>query len=468
MRFAHFPWRRSLATQLLFTYTAALLLTICATTCIFWFSSRQDSGVPTQEQLHKMVFMVSERLKFDATGALQNKEPPDTEWFWIFRDFASDLKYRVLDRSGRVILSSNNDGSALVPLDPSFDATLALSTSTSADGTLLVRTERMTHGPQTYYVQVAGSKRLAAFVRALTARIQVSDTLRLGFASVILFTVAVYFTLRRVLRPLHETSAAASQIDARNLSRRLATRKLPTEFLPVVTAFNLTLDRLEKGYIVQRAFLADAAHELKTPLALIRAQVDMDGTTDRQTLLQDIDRMARQVNQLLHLAEASETQNYVFEPVDLAALAEDVSDYLRRLAERHQVYVDIRRDPQTLPVSADRGALFMLLKNLVENAIQHSPPSGAVTVRVTADHLSVCDDGPGVAPDELPKLFKRFWRGTSRRNDGAGLGLAICSEIAAAHNWQISAQSVARGAQFTVFFIAPAHPPAGSSSHRPA
>jgi two-component system, OmpR family, sensor histidine kinase QseC len=189
-------------------------------------------------------------------------------------------------------------------------------------------------------------------------------------------------------------------------------------------------------------------------LSLIRAQIDMDGTADRQALLQDIDRMARQVNQLLHLAEASETQNYVFEPVDVAALAEDVCDYLQRLAERHGVYVDIRHDPQAPPVEADRGALFMLLKNIVENAIQHSPAGGVVTVRVTADDLSVCDDGPGIGAEDLPQLFKRFWRGPTRRNDGTGLGLSICSEIAAAHNWRITAQNTGGGAEFTLFFVA--------------
>ena len=451
MRFAHFPWRLSLATQLLCTYTAALLLTISAVAGIMWFHSRHDPGVTTQEQLYRMVILVRERLQFDATGAIQNHQPLDTEWSWVFRDFATDAQYRVLDRSGRVVLSSNSDARALAPLDRSLDSF----TSTADGGTLLVRTERMMRGTQTYYVQVGATKRLSAFVRALTATIRMSDTLRLAIASVVLVTIAVYFTLRRVLRPLRETSAAASRIDARHLSRRLSTRRLPTEFLPVVTAFNLTLDRLEKGYIVQRAFLADAAHELKTPLSLIRAQIDMDGTTDRQALLQDIDRMARQVNQLLHLAEASETQNYVFESVDLAALAEDVSDYLRRLAERHQVYVDIRRDSQTSTVDADRGALFMLLKNLVENAIQHSPAGGVVTVRIAADQLVVRDDGPGIAQNELPQLFKRFWRGPTRRNEGAGLGLSICSEIASAHDWKLSAQSVAHGAQFTLFFASP-------------
>ena len=451
MRFAPLPWKLSLATQLLCTYAAALLVTICATAGIVWLGSRQGNDLTTHNELPKMTAMIRQRLRFDATGILQNQVPVVSDWSWIFRDFASDVKYRVLDRSGRVILSSNEDRNPLTPMGQNLDSTPDAVTSTP-DGTLMVRTERMRRGTQIYYIQVGGTQRLSAFAHALTTTIRVSDAFRWAIASVVLVTIATYFTLRRVLRPLRETSAAASRIDAHHLSRRLSTRGLPTEFLPVITAFNLTLDRLEKGYQVQRAFLADAAHELKTPLALIRAQIDLGDITDRQGLLQDIDRMARQVNQLLHLAEASETQNYVFEPVNVAALTEDVSDYLRRLAGRHQVYVDIRTAPEATSVAADRGAMFMLLKNLVENAIQHSPAGGVVTVRIDSDHLSVCDEGPGIAADELPQLFKRFWRGPTRRNEGAGLGLSICLEIAAAHHWQLSAQSLSQGAQFQLLF----------------
>jgi signal transduction histidine kinase len=184
----------------------------------------------------------------------------------------------------------------------------------------------------------------------------------------------------------------------------------------------------------------------------VTTQIDMEGTTDREVLLHDLDLMARQVNQLLHLAEASETQNYVFEGVDVAAVAEDVVDYLRRLAERREVHVDIRCATRISALQADRGALFMLLKNLVENAIQHSPISGIVAVTVDADHISIRDEGPGITVAEIPKLFTRFWRGPMRENDGAGLGLSICKEIAAAHKWDLAARSTGHGAEFILSF----------------
>jgi two-component system, OmpR family, sensor histidine kinase QseC len=171
------------------------------------------------------------------------------------------------------------EAATISPAGQPFDSTLESFTLVWGGEPLHARTEPMVHGAKTYYIQVAISDRLAALARSLIANLLARDTVRFGLASVVLFTIAVYFTLRRVLMPLRDTSAAAARIDAHNISKRLSTRNLPIEFLPVVDAFNLTLDRLERGYIVQRAFLAGAAHELKTPLALIRAQIDMPFST---------------------------------------------------------------------------------------------------------------------------------------------------------------------------------------------
>jgi two-component system sensor histidine kinase QseC len=451
MRFVSSRWLRSLAARLLCTYVAALMLTACFVAGAFWFDSSQDDTVSTQAQLRKAADMVHRSVRFDSAGLPVAVLIP-SDLSWVFHDFAADLKYRVLDASGRVILSSENGAVALAPPGEAFDATPGTFSFAADGGTLYVRTEVVARGPNTYYLQAGLSKRLAGLGRSLNVRLFVSNTMRFVLASGVLFTVAVYFTLRRVLMPLRETSAAAASIDAYNLSKRLSTRSLPVEFLPVVEAFNLTLDRLEKGYHVQRAFLAGAAHELKTPLALIRAQIDLESTPNRDVLLHDVDLMARQVNQLLHLAEASETQNYVFELVDVAVVAEDVVDYLRRLADLRDVYVDIRCPGEIPALRADRGALFMLVKNLVENAIQHSPAGGIVAVTVDTDHLCIRDEGPGIAVGELPKLFTRFWRGPMRRNDGAGLGLSICKEIAAAHQWELAARSTGNGAEFKLSF----------------
>jgi two-component system, OmpR family, sensor histidine kinase QseC len=208
-----------------------------------------------------------------------------------------------------------------------------------------------------------------------------------------------------------------------------------------VESFNRALERLEQGYRIQQEFLATAAHELKTPLALIRGQIELGvDEQNREVLLQDVSLMARQVQQLLHLAEASEPQNYEFTSVDAGHLVVDVMNFIERLAAHQRVKLQVTVERGTNLQRADRGALFTLLKNLLENAIQHSRAGGVVQLHVDSKQISVRDEGPGVAPEDLPKLFTRFWRSAERRDLGAGLGLSICREIATAHGWELRAR----------------------------
>jgi signal transduction histidine kinase len=300
---------------------------------------------------------------------------------------------------------------------------------------LNVRTIPIAHGETTYYLQAASSDRIAMLARSVGGIMFVRATLQLAVISMIVFSIVVFFTLRRVLKPLREASEAASRIEARNF------------------AFNLALDRLENGYRVQQAFLEATAHELKTPLALLRAQIEMEGCDDRGALLRDVDQIARQVHQMLHLAEVSDDRNFLFESTDVAAVAENVVDYLHRLAERRTIYLDFcRASTESKSVQADPAALHMLLKNVIENAIEHSPSGGVVAVLVESDQVTIRDEGSGIPEADLPYLFTRFWRGSARKSEGAGLGLAICKEIATAHHWHLSARNLGLGAEFVLSF----------------
>jgi signal transduction histidine kinase len=214
-----------------------------------------------------------------------------------------------------------------------------------------------------------------------------------------------------------------------------------------VSAFNQALDRLQSGFRTQQEFLASAAHELKTPLALMRAQLELGPRDERGRLqlLQDVDHMSRQVQQLLMLAEVSEPRNYRMSPLDPRPAVEEVFNFMTRVAENHSVLLGLRVDADVRCWHADRSALFTLLKNLLENAIQHSPPGGIVALTVHRSGLAVKDQGPGVSAEQLPRIFERFWRGPERRDNGAGLGLTICQEIALAHGWRLQARCPAKG-----------------------
>jgi len=455
MRFAK-PWRRSLGARLLATYLAGLLVSVVLISAAVLVKLNLATDAMAEHALEGQARWLKRGLQFDATSRPGlTGEAAGAQW--VFEALPDDLKYRVLDAEGRVLLSSNPGGQPLTPDGPPFDAQ---SHQLRIDGRALqVMTLPLEQAGHTFYIQIARSDRAAALIdeiqRSQGLKLLKSGVFSTVVLSLLVLSVAVYFTLRRMLRPLRQASAAAADIGPRSIGTRLETKKLPTELVPMIDAFNQALDRLEHGYRVQQDFLASAAHELKTPLALIRAQIELDGHADRQSLLRDIDFMARQVHQLLQLAEVSEPRNYVFEPVDVESVAGEVTGYLGRLAERRAVRLelDLGAPAGPLQLQADRSALFILLKNLIENALQHTPAGAAVRVKADAEGLSVQDEGAGIADEHFPKLFTRFWRGPQRRDEGAGLGLAICQEIAAAHGWALSARNNGeRGAVFSLRF----------------
>jgi two-component system sensor histidine kinase QseC len=442
----------SLASQLLVTYVTALMLTVVviAGSVLALLANHQD-WMNRVDMLNE-TRLLEDSLRFDPGGRVAGMALPD-DASWIYQTLPTDLKYRLLDAYGRVVLTSDANMAALAPPGAAFDAAASFFDTLSGTQRMHVRTVPIVSGGTTYYLQAASSDRLARLARTVASHLFVRDTLQLAFLSMIVFSIAVFFTLRRVLKPLREASDAAARIEPRKFSGRINIRRVPTEFSPVIDAFNQALDRLENGYRVQQAFLESTAHELKTPLALLRVQIEMEGCEDRDVLLRDIDQIARQVHQLLNLAEVSEDRNYSFAATDVVAVVKDVVAYLHRLAERRAVCVDVCcAPPEYQYVQADPAALHMLLKNVVENAIEHSPCGAVVAVLVEADQVTIRDEGAGIAAGDLPHLFTRFWRGSARRTQGAGLGLAICKEIAIAHQWHMSAANTALGAEFVVKF----------------
>lgn len=443
----------SIRLQLMAAYLLALLLAagVVALTFFFLFVWYEDASI--RKGLTHQAKWIAETLQFNDAGQPVAIDP-DRNAMWIYSGMSHDLKYAVLDEAGTVLFASDSEWRRVLP-PVNLRADLAPVLRIDLDGLPLdMLTMPVQRKGAKFYIQVARSDRINQLARRAIGYPVLKTALWGGVAALLLLFLVVYLTLRRSLRPLRVASEAAARIEPGNLSARLDTAELPTELTPLVDAFNNALNRLQQGYRVQQEFLAGAAHELKTPLALIRAQIELDGAADRVALLSDVDMMARQVHQLLHLAEVSEAHNYVIEPISLMAVASEITGYLGRLAAMRQVSLRIlSSDGEGAVVEADRSATFVLLKNLVENAIRHSPPGGTVTVALEEDRLYVEDGGQGIAADDMPKLYTRFWRGANRRDDGAGLGLAICRQIATTHGWTIDASNVSPGARFTVTFL---------------
>jgi two-component system sensor histidine kinase QseC len=451
MYFARFRWLNSLTIQLLAAYLGTLALTLALIGSIFWAVVSWNSQFLTQRDLQLELRWLEQHLRFSENGRAVLLVLPD-ESLWAYQALPNDVTYRVIDASGQVLLAPAMPSQPLASTSRHFDAA-ATRFDVESDGVILRGlTAAIRRGNNTYYIQVASSDRAVKLVKRMFA-FAIAQTLpRVALVMIIILVFAVYWTLKRVIRPLRDASAAAICIEPRNISGRITLDGIPSEFSPVIEAFNLALDRLEKGYRVQQEFLGSVAHELKTPLALVRGQVEMANIVERPIILKDLDAMARQVMQLLHLAEASETANYSFEAFDQHAATREVVLSLQRVADHNSVYIDFRDAKVDRPLNADRAAYLVLVKNLIENAIQQSSTGDVVTVAVGNHELCVSDVGPGIAATDLDKLFTRYWRGPHKRDQGAGLGLAICKEIAAAHDWILSARDTGAGAEFKVVF----------------
>ena len=258
--------------------------------------------------------------------------------------------------------------------------------------------------------------------------------------------------------------------DGRSLHRRLAVPVVKDELGRLVETLNQMLTRLERNFAALRRFTADASHELKTPLTVLRAGVERAVTTPnlpQETLvtleetLQEIKRMSELVDALLMLARADEgIASLHREPVDLRGIVTEVQETGELLAEEAGVTMEVATPAEPVIVSVDASRIRQLILNLVTNAVKYTPAGGSVRMQLGPANgrvaLSVADTGIGIAPGDLPHIFDRFWRADSARTrtgerPGAGLGLAICKWIAEAHGGQIDVVSrPGRGTTFTV------------------
>jgi signal transduction histidine kinase len=259
---------------------------------------------------------------------------------------------------------------------------------------------------------------------------------------------AVAWIVRRGLDPLRFVAAEVQRRDARTLAP-LGTDHLPREIEPLVNELNRLLERLRQAFAAQRAFISDAAHELRSPLTALRLQLQLlDRAPDETERLEARARLGAAVERAIHLVEQlltlarSDPQDAAMEleNVDLAAAAADAIKDTHDLALARKIDLGLEAPPG-LNVQGDREALRTLVRNLVDNAVRYTPPGGTVQVRCWSAaqraQLEVSDTGPGIPPGEKKRVFDRFYRRAAAQEDGTGLGLAIVKAIAERHGAQI-------------------------------
>jgi heavy metal sensor kinase len=379
----------------------------------------------------------------------------------------ASLVAQLLDSDGAVVLQHSGD---------------PLGSQSLAEG-YLVESEGSTGKPQFATVHRSGKKlrillvslpksnRLLLVGQSTLSSDQAVDRIILIMVlscplAIIAAALIGWFVARQAFRPVSRMISTASSISINHLDERVTVPDGTDELHSLAETLNDMLDRLETGVKDKRRLVSNASHELQTPLAVMRTELDVYLATaelpdEAQEVLESVreeaDRMSRIVRNLLTLARFDDGRLKLLpEILDLHELAEEAVDALHDLAKQRHVTVSVTGESAAAP--ADPEYLRLVIANLVENALKYSGPNTdvSVTTRNEGEHavLEVADNGQGIPASALPHLFDRFFRVESARaaeNSGSGLGLAITKEIVWAHGGSVEVESeLEKGTRFTV------------------
>ena len=308
---------------------------------------------------------------------------------------------------------------------------------------------------------VRGAVRITYPTSAVDARIHRYWLILTGTGAIV-FAVALLLALtmaRWISRPLRDVEAAAVAVGEGDLSVRAPDADGPPEVRALARAINETVAKLEQLLESQQAFVADASHQLRTPLTALRLRLEnLEGDVSEETLagaLNEVDRLARLVNGLLALARA-DAATAPGPPVSVVKAVEERLGAWSDLAAERGVHVEVHVGPDVIARTASER-LDQVLDNLISNALAVSPPDSTVTVSAARVgdwvELHVVDQGPGLSAEDRRRAFDRFWRG--REGAGSGLGLAIVKRLVVADGGEVELLTAARGGVDAVVRLRP-------------
>jgi signal transduction histidine kinase len=434
---------RSIITRIVVLHVVAIGVTSILMPLALYYLLDQAANNLHRDALRSQAFTISSFLRPQPDGGLALDIP--TEVQPLYSGNYGLYAYAILDTQGRVLFSSRSDGGPLfTPDEQSVSDWFIRRRSTGA--VLFGVSVPRPIGDRMYFIQVG---------QDLAHRdVIIDDVVASFFPRVAWITFPILLLLllidilifRRALDPVREASTTAAAIGPQRTEVRLPEQSMPAEIAPLVHAVNQALDRLETGFRAQRDFTADMAHELRTPLSIVRARVDsLEPGPIRDALRADLVNMTRTVNQVLDIAELESFIVATDARADLHEVCADAVGLMAPLAVELGKTIALTGDPGPVWVRGHAEALFRAVRNLIENALRHTPPGLSIEVEVMKDGVRVLDDGPGVPDADRESIFRRFWRRDRTSGDSRGLGLAIVTRVAEAHDGSVTVENRPEG-----------------------
>lgn len=446
------PRFKSILSRIVILHVVAVVVTsILMSLALSWLLSYATDTIHNKAMQDQAV-SVGEHLTTGPDGRLQLNLPVDL--LGLYSQEYGRYSYAVTDDRGNVLFSSLKEHAALFPAD-NRSGEVEFLQHRRGNATVSGASIRKTIDGQTVWIQ-AGED--LANRDVLTDDIVADFYKNVGWITlpillVLLITDIAIF--RRALRPLREASEIAAGIGPARTGLRLPTDEIPREVRPLVAAVNRGLDRLEEGFRIQRDFTADAAHELRTPLSILRTRIDiLEDREMRQALRENVEGMAHIVGQLLDIAELDALVIDPLEKADLQAVAAEVAEFVAPLALAQGKDVALLGATYPVWVKGNPEMLSRAIRNLAENAINHTKTGSTVEFVVEDDGtVSILDRGPGIPEHERKLIFRRFWRRDRRKAGSTGLGLSIVQRIAELHSATVTVENRhPDGARFSLKF----------------
>ncbi len=446
------------APSLLHRVVLRLSLTLVAATAVAYgwltWEFETTSGLLRNRALADWAHSIADGLDQAPDGGVTLTLPP--EMSRAYTASHGEHHYSVRDETGRVLFSSGQTAPPPAVVPDGLDGVFYVHDPDGPGplnyfGVALARQV----GDHHLVVQVEHRAKDYEVLMQSVAEEFFEDGGWLGLPFLLLLLGVSTATIRSSLAPLTELSRKAEAIGPAATDVRLPEAGVPRELLPLVRAVNRAFDRLEDGFRAQREFTADAAHELRTPLAILGAHIDtLPNRAEAVALRKDLDGMTRLVVQLLRVAQVESLAVAADHHIDLTAIATEVASWLAPMAVKDGRSIEVAAPSEPVMVQGVGEALFHAVRNLAENALAHTPRGTAVTIAVGAAPpiVSVRDHGPGVPLAQRERIFQRFAR-LSRSGVGAGLGLAIVKRTMETHGGAVSvADADGGGALFTLHF----------------